>query len=402
MAGFKTSSSEAAGSNGYRIEQSPTLLGTNNDAAVMVATFAYQSSAEYTETEVAATEAARQHKSPTDLVCAVDCRNGLKNPDVNGTLQAKSNGGQSLNLNNTCRVGYTVRRLTPLECERLQGFPEIMEANVAEMAKDEYIAFNLATGQIIANCESGKVYTTKGPGGIALKEPKELTGTIVNGYKIVGIRNGTVKQQCRVHRIIWIAQNGIIPSGMVIDHINNDKTDNRIENLQLLTAKDNSTKAAKDGLYLSGNENPATVLPEEQRVEVALAYQFGDFTLRQLAEKYGISKSRVQQIVKLYGWTDIGEWTDTKGKSHKTSDSARYKALGNSIAIPPWTWVLERLCKYGKATTMASLFDGIGGFPLIWERINGKGSAIWASEIEEFPIAVTKLHFPENDNESEV
>lgn len=118
--------------------------------------------------------------------------------------------------------------------------------------------------------------------------------------------------------------------------------------------------------------------------------------------EHGISKSRVQQIVKLYGWTDIGEWTDTKGKKHETSDSARYKALGNSIAIPPWTWVLERLCKYGKATTMASLFDGIGGFPLIWERINGKGSAIWASEIEEFPIAVTKWHFPENDSESEV
>ena len=37
------------------------------------------------------------------------------------------------------------------------------------------------------------------------------------------------------------------------------------------------------------------------------------------------------------GWTDIGEWTDTKGKVHKEStDSARYKALGNSIAIPPW------------------------------------------------------------------
>jgi DNA (cytosine-5)-methyltransferase 1 len=42
---------------------------------------------------------------------------------------------------------------------------------------------------------------------------------------------------------------------------------------------------------------------------------------------------------------------------------------------------------------MASLFDGIGGFPLLWERINGKGSCLWASEIEEFPVAVTKYHF---------
>lgn len=40
----------------------------------------------------------------------------------------------------------------------------------------------------------------------------------------------------------------------------------------------------------------------------------------------------------------------------------------------------------------------IGGFPLIWEFLNGKGAAVWCSEIEEFPIAVTKLRFPEDDS----
>ena len=95
------------------------------------------------------------------------------------------------------------------------------------------------------------------------------------------------------------------------------------------------------------------------------------------------------------GWTDIGPWTDSTGKLHKEStDSARYKALGNSIALPPWKWVLKRLYAcYERDATMASLFDGIGGFPLIWERLNGPGSCLWASEIEEFPIAVTKYHF---------
>lgn len=44
---------------------------------------------------------------------------------------------------------------------------------------------------------------------------------------------------------------------------------------------------------------------------------------------------------------------------------------------------------------MGSLFDGIGGFPLIWEQLNGKGSCLWASEIEEFCIAVTKRRFGE-------
>ena len=151
-------------------------------------------------------------------VASVDCRNFTEGGEINGTLQAKESEGQSLNLNNTVRQNMVVRRLTPLECERLQGFP---------------------------------------------------------------------------------------------DH-----------------------------------------------------------------------------------WTDLGEWTDSKGKHHKDADSPRYKALGNSIALPPWKWLLKRLCgNYERDATMASLFDGIGGFPLIWEQLNGRGTCLWASEIDEFPIAVTKRRF---------
>lgn len=159
------------------------------------------------------------HDAQAVMCSSVDCRNFTEGGELNGTLQAKSNGGISYNLQNTVRTGMAVRRLTPLECERLQGYPG--------------------------------------------------------------------------------------------------------------------------------------------------------------------------------GWTDIGAWTDSKGKLHKeSSDSARYKALGNSIALPPWKWVLKRLCaQYERDATMASLFDGIGGFPLIWEQINGAGSCLWASEIEEFPIAVTKRRF---------
>lgn len=96
------------------------------------------------------------------------------------------------------------------------------------------------------------------------------------------------------------------------------------------------------------------------------------------------------------GWTDIGEWTDTKGKKHKAADSPRYKALGNSIALPQWFWIAQKMKSYmGDGAKLGSLFDGIGGFPLVWEATYGIGTARWASEIEEFPIAVTKKHFPE-------
>ena len=95
------------------------------------------------------------------------------------------------------------------------------------------------------------------------------------------------------------------------------------------------------------------------------------------------------------GWTDIGEWTDSKGKKHKDSDSPRYKALGNSIALPFWEWMAKRICsQYERPATMGSLFDGIGGFPLVFSRSGC--IPVWASEIEEFPIAVTKLRFKED------
>lgn len=198
-------------------------MGTGGNQVPLI--FRQQRFGSYDRDNVAGTCKARDFKDgTTNLVCAVDCRNGTENPDTNGTLQAKSTGGQSLNLNNVVREAMTVRRLSPLECERLQGFPD--------------------------------------------------------------------------------------------------------------------------------------------------------------------------------GWTDIGDWTDSKGKKHQTTDAARYKALGNSIALPPWKWVLKRLCaQYERDATMASLFDGIGGFPLIWERLNGKGSCLWSSEIEQFPMAVTIKRFGGLDNE---
>lgn len=159
------------------------------------------------------------HREDAMTYVAVNCRNGSENGNVNGTLQAKSNGGISVNLNNVVRSTSVVRRLTPLECTRLQGFPD--------------------------------------------------------------------------------------------------------------------------------------------------------------------------------GWVDIGDWVDTKGKKHKDADSPKYKALGNSIALPFWRWMFQRMAEYlPENAALGSLFDGIGGFPKCWEDVHGAGTALWASEIEEFPIAVTKTRFP--------
>lgn len=128
---------------------------------------------------------------------------------------------------------------------------------------------------------------------------------------------------------------------------------------------------------------------------------------REDAETYPVQNMAVRRLTPLEctrlqgypdGWVDIGDWTDEKGKKHKDADSPKYKALGNSIALPFWDWMLRRMARYlPEDATLGSLFDGIAGFPLIWERIHGRGTARWASEIEQFPIAVTKKHFPEEE-----
>ena len=123
-------------------------------------------------------------------------------------------------------------------------------------------------------------------------------------------------------------------------------------------------------------------------------------------ERYIVRRLMPLECERLQGfpdfWTDIGEWTDSKGKLHKeSSDSARYAALGNSIALPSWFYVLSKLSEFCEEKTMASLFDGISGFNVCWARIHGAENCLWSSEIEEFPIAVVKKHFGDEDTGEE-
>lgn len=159
---------------------------------------------------------------------------------------------------------------------------------------------------------------------------------------------------------------------------------------------DSRMKIKEDGIFQTmgvrgGQEyEPHTLMVMEEQME--------NYIVRRLTP---LECERLQGFPD--GWTDIGDWTDSKGKLHKgESDSPRYKALGNSIALPFWEWMakrmVEQLRKDGvEEPTMASLFDGIGGFPLAYQRAGCE--PVWASEIEEFPMAVTMVRFPEKVEE---
>lgn len=95
-------------------------------------------------------------------------------------------------------------------------------------------------------------------------------------------------------------------------------------------------------------------------------------------------------------WSKYG--TDEKGEVFELSDSARYKLQGNGIATPFWRWMLERISKqYERTPMLGSLFSGQGSFELIWEQINGVGSALWSSEIEKSAVAVSRKHFGDEE-----
>ena len=115
------------GPRGGGVNEDVSFTLNTIDQHAVAATFCRQRCDLFKEDGVASTQTARQCKEATDIVCqkaaAVDCRNLCETEEVSGTLQAKAQG-YSLNYQNPVRSGYIVRRLLPVECERLQGYPD--------------------------------------------------------------------------------------------------------------------------------------------------------------------------------------------------------------------------------------------------------------------------------------
>lgn len=144
-------------------------------------------------------------------------------------------------------------------------------------------------------------------------------------------------------------------------------------------------------------------------------------------EKAGWVKSALNKILKLVfkkvdcsshiasksdvdWWKPIcDEWAKINGKKPKSalqiakwltmpiSESAQYQMYGNGIALPQWVWTLGRIIEtYGEhKPTMASLFDGTGSFPLIWNSILGGPYTVWSSEVNPDAIRVSKYRIDE-------
>jgi site-specific DNA-cytosine methylase len=198
--------------------------------------------------------------------------------------------------------------------------------NIGDMTRDELISVALATNTIEVDQEYGVVYVLRGPGGTRLPEPRRC-GTNCNGYLVANLMANGVKKQIRLHRAVWISKNGIPPEGQVVCHKDNNKTNNKIENLYLATHEQNSTDAKLSGLYKHTNAK----IDFEIATNIRMDYGTEKYTMRELGDKYKLSKSRIHQIVRMKGWTEDG--LDSSGNPTKISDTQRYKMCGNAVTV---------------------------------------------------------------------
>lgn len=134
--------------------------------------------------------------------------------------------------------------------------------------------------------------------GRIFSETKEVKTTVIsNGYKIV-----YVGKRKLAHRVVWEAFNGEIPEGMEIDHINTNRGDNRLENLRLVTHKENCNNPLTIGAYKESNKGKITeklinVINERKKVVCQYTLQgalIKEWESATEAERHGFSKKCIK------------------------------------------------------------------------------------------------------------
>lgn len=127
-----------------------------------------------------------------------------------------------------------------------------------------------------------------------------------DGYPEVCLRRDGRAKNRRVHRLVWIAFNGPIPSGLQINHINGAKSDNRIENLELVTPRENTLHAIEVlGHTRKGEGNPSSTLTAQDVLSIRERASEGE-TRTDLAAEFGVSKTCISGICTGKTWKHLG------------------------------------------------------------------------------------------------
>lgn len=129
-----------------------------------------------------------------------------------------------------------------------------------------------------------------------------------NGYLAADLQRDQQRHRSYVHRLVWEAFRGAIPSGLEINHRNGDKADNRLVNLELVTRSDNmlhSFQTLDPSLNRSRGETHHKAKLTEEDVRSVLRMVAAGDSRRIIAERFGISKTAVSLIVKGKNWKHL-------------------------------------------------------------------------------------------------
>lgn len=152
----------------------------------------------------------------------------------------------------------------------------------------------------------GTTYSTKG------KRRKVTNST--TGYEVLGVRLDSETVQYRAHRFIYECVTGeLIPSGMVINHIDGCKTNNSFSNLELVTASENTIHAFKIGLIkpLVGELNGCSRITSET-VRSIIRDIINNLSNKELANKYLLDLKHISLIRNKKRWKFIFEEEEFK------------------------------------------------------------------------------------------
>ena len=182
---------------------------------------------------------------------------------------------------------------------------------------------------------SGK-FTVDSNGAI-FSRGKRAEHLLPSGYMQVRVMVNSVRYYTCAHRLVWHAINGAIPEGMVINHLNGVKYDNRPENLQLVTPSENAAHAHREGLFdQRGQKNPAAKVSDSDVARIRLRYAEGNCTQSQLAALFGITYQAISKIVRgERRRSQLGRTSDyTKRRVHgmrRRGRDGRFNAAGRLL-----------------------------------------------------------------------